>query len=241
MSAQPLIANAQGRTLITHPRTDTATAPTTIKRLLACGVVGSLLFTATYLIEGVTRPGYDAWRQPVSALSLGPGGWVQAANFILFGVLICISTIGYRAALAAGRGARAIPLLSILAALGMIVDGLVAQDPANGYPMGTAAVVAPTLHGTIHQMAAVVTITAMAVSSFVFAARFAREPAWRAWAPAAVTTGILTIVFIAAFGASLAHGPAGLLERLAGGTQSVFALAVSARLLAGTGRVSSQG
>jgi len=141
--------------------------------------------------------------------------------------------------------ARAIPLLSILAALGLIVDGLVAQDPANGYPLGTATAtataVAPTLHGTIHQLAAVVTITALALSSFVFAARFAREPAWRAWAPVAVTTGILTLVFIAAFGASLAHGPAGLLERLAGGTQSLFALAVSARLLAGTGRVSSPG
>ncbi len=44
------------------------------RALLLCGVVGSVGFTATWLVEGATRPGYDAWRQPISALSLGPGG-----------------------------------------------------------------------------------------------------------------------------------------------------------------------
>ncbi len=241
MSAQRIIASAQEYTVMTQTRNDTVPSPATIKRLLALGMAGSVLFTVAYLIEGVTRPGYDAWRQPISALSLGPGGWVQAANFILFGLLILISTIGYRAALAPGLGATAVPVLRVLAALGVITDGLFAQDPANGYPVGVATAVAPTLHGTIHQLAAIVAITALAASSVVFAARFARESGWRMWAPFAVLAGVLTIVFIAAFGTSIAHGPAGLLERLAGGTQSVFGLAVAARLLAGTGRVSSQG
>ncbi len=46
---------------------------------LSVGVVAAVLFTLIYLIEGVTRPGYNAWPQPVSALSLGPGGWIQQA------------------------------------------------------------------------------------------------------------------------------------------------------------------
>ncbi|MGO8948376.1 MAG: hypothetical protein ACLQUY_12090 [Ktedonobacterales bacterium] len=29
--------------------------------LVSCGGVGALLFTAVYVIEGFTRPGYDAW------------------------------------------------------------------------------------------------------------------------------------------------------------------------------------
>jgi len=29
---------------------------------LTLGVAGAVLFTVTYLIEGVTRPGYSAWR-----------------------------------------------------------------------------------------------------------------------------------------------------------------------------------
>jgi hypothetical protein len=30
--------------------------------LLACGVIGPLLFIIMFLIEGATRPGYSAWR-----------------------------------------------------------------------------------------------------------------------------------------------------------------------------------
>src|SRR5215472_11270162 len=55
--------------------------------LVSCGGVGAFLFTATYLFEGITRPGYSAWQQPISALSLGPGGWVQQVNFVVFGLL----------------------------------------------------------------------------------------------------------------------------------------------------------
>ena len=50
--------------------------------LLTGGALGGLLFTAVYLVEGATRPGYDALVLPISALSLGPGGWVQQANFV---------------------------------------------------------------------------------------------------------------------------------------------------------------
>jgi len=127
-------------------------------------------------------------------------------------------------------------VLRVLAALGLIADGLFAQDPTNGYPLGVVVAVSPTLHGTIHQIGAIVAITALAASSVVFAVRFAREPRWHAWVPVAVVAGLLTIVFIAAFGATIAHGPAGLFERLAGGTQSLFGVALVARLIAGRGR-----
>src|SRR5579862_7775230 len=81
-----------------------ALSPTT-KALLSCGLLGSLLFTATYLIEGATRPGYDALQQAMSALSLGPGGWAQQVNFVVFGVLVLASAVGWRRALRGGRGA----------------------------------------------------------------------------------------------------------------------------------------
>jgi len=52
------------------------------------GVAGAVLFTTIYLIEGMTRPDYNALQQPISALSLGPGGWLQQANFILYACLL---------------------------------------------------------------------------------------------------------------------------------------------------------
>ena len=47
----------------------TSLTPAT-KALLGCSPLGSLLFTATYLIEGATRPGYDAWQQAIGLRSL---------------------------------------------------------------------------------------------------------------------------------------------------------------------------
>jgi hypothetical protein len=198
--------------------------------LLAAGTAGGLLFTGVYLAEGATRAGYRAPAQPISALSLGPGGWVQQLNFVVFGVLMCLSAAGWRAVLAPGRGALAFPALRVIAGAGLMMDGLFAQDPSGGYPPGARAGV-PTVHGQLHSLFAVITITALAAGCFVLAARFAAEPGWRRWAVFAVAAGVATIVLIAAFGAAGGHGGlAGLWERAAGGATSVLTVAVLARL-----------
>ena len=198
--------------------------------LLAAGTAGGLVFTGVYLAEGATRAGYRALAQPISALSLGPGGWVQQLNFITFGVLVCLSAVGWRAALASGRGALAFPMLRLVAGVGLVMDGLFAQDPSGGYPPGARAGV-PTVHGQLHTLFAMITITALAAGCFVLARRFAAEPGWRRWAVAAAAAGVVTIVFITAFGAAGGHGGlAGLWERAAGGATSVLTLAVLVRL-----------
>jgi Protein of unknown function (DUF998) len=198
--------------------------------LLAAGTAGGLAFSGVYLAYGATRAGYAALAQPVSALSLGPGGWVQQLNFIVFGVLVCASAAGWRAALAPGRGVVAFPVLRVIAGAGLVMDGLFAQDPSGGYPPGARAG-AVTVHGQVHALFAVITITALAGGCFVLAARFAAEPGWRRWAVFAMAAGVATIVFIAVFGAAGGHGGlAGLWERAAGGATSVLTVAVLARL-----------
>ena len=198
--------------------------------LLAAGTAGGLVFTGVYLAEGATRAGYRALAQPISALSLGPGGWVQQLNFIIFGVLVCASAAGWRSVLAPGRGGLAFPALRVIAGVGLVMDGLFAQDPSGGYPPGARAG-APTAHGQLHTLFAVITITALAAGCFVLAARFAAEPLWRRWAVVATAAGVATTVFIAAFGAAGGHGGlAGLWERAAGGATSVLTVAVLARL-----------
>src|SRR6516164_2206077 len=198
--------------------------------LLAAGTVGGLAFTGVYLAEGATRAGYRALAQPISALSLGPGGWVQQLDFVVFGVLVGLSAAGWRAALAPGRGALAFPVLRVIAGVGLVLDGLFAQDPSGGYPPGARAGAA-TVHGQLHTLFAAVTIAALASGCFVLAARFAAEPLWRRWAVVAAAAGVATIVFIAAFGAAGGHGGlAGLWERAAGGATSVLTVAVLARL-----------
>jgi hypothetical protein len=215
-----------------QPGLDGARLSPTALLLVACGALGGVLFAATYLVEGATRPGYNAWQQAISALSLGPGGWVQQVNFILFGILALASAFGWRAALMPGVGATWYPILKGVTGLGLIVDGFFSQDPAVGYPVG-AVVGAPTSHGIIHNLFAFVTITAIATSAFILARRFAMEPRWRGWALVALLTGVLTMVFIAIFGALNGHAgaPAGLFERLSTGINTLLSLAIFTRLL----------
>lgn len=204
--------------------------------LLAAGTAGGLVFTGAYLAEGATRPGYAALAEPISALSLGPGGWVQRLNFLVFGAAMIASAGGWRTVLRGGPGRAAYPLLRVIAGLGLVLDGLFSQDPAPGYPPGARAV-AVTVHGQIHNMGAMVTITALAVGCFVLARRLAAEPAWRAWAAYAAATGVATIVFIAAFGATGGHGGlGGLFERLAGAVNTLLVLAVLSRMAVRAGR-----
>jgi hypothetical membrane protein len=199
--------------------------------LVLVGVAGSALFTASFLAQGALRPSYDPWRQPISALSLGPDGWIQSLSFVVFGLLVAGSAVGWRSLLRSGTGAAFIPICRALTGLGLILDGIFSQDPGQGYPPGIASPTTATLHAEIHQLGAFLAITTLALASFAFALRFAREPGRRRWALYAGAAGALTLIFISLFGASAAQGPAGLFERLASGTQTIWGTAVAVLLL----------
>ncbi|MHB8595625.1 MAG: DUF998 domain-containing protein [Ktedonobacteraceae bacterium] len=189
--------------------------------LLACGVVGSVLFNIVYLIEGVTRSNYDAWKQPVSDLSMGSNGWMQRADFIFFGLFIACFAVGLRKALAGGIGATWVPLLQGLVALGLLGDGIFTQDP-------------------IHTLCDILTFSSIVVLCFVFAKRFARNPFWRYWATYSIATAILAVGFLTAFGVTKTlNGPAGFFERLATFTVSIWTILIAARLMAGSEHSSS--
>ncbi len=81
-------------------------------------------------------------------------------------------------------------------------------------------------------------VTALALSCFVLARRFALEPRWRGWATYSVASGILILVFISIFGALTAQASsiAGLFERLMAGTAALLSLLVITRLLMFTRR-----
>jgi hypothetical protein len=217
------------------PQQNFTSVSTPLLLWLSCGTIGSLLFTTTYLIEGATRPGYNALQQSISALSLGPGGWVQQVNFVVFGLIILSTVFAWRKVLKGGPGATWYPIFRCLEGLGILLDGFFSQDPTFGYPPGTA-LVSPTLHGTLHVVFAFISITAIACGFFVLARRFVGDPQWRGWATYTVITGILTIVFITIFG--IANGQhseiAGVFERLATSFGTLWGLIFLTRLWFGT-------
>lgn len=204
--------------------------------LLAGGVVGPLLFIVALLIEGATRPGYDAWVQAGSALSLSGWGWMQIASFIICGVLIFGFAIGLHRTLAVGgRGASWGPLLIAALGVALVVAGVFVTDPAQGYPPGTpnGPSVMTTWHGAIHAFAGgLIFVVLLPSACFVMASYFASVTRSRAWAIYSVATGIVIWAAFAAFIANgLGNGPAGFYERIAIIAGWLWVALLAARLL----------
>ncbi len=195
--------------------------PRAQRLLLYCGLLGPVLFTGTYLIAGALRPGYNGLRQPISDLGVGSGGWVQSLNFIVFGLLSALFTLGLYRALRPGRAALSVPLLRAAGALGLLLDGMFSAGP-------------------LHQLGDALTFTALPLACFLLARRFTQEPQWRGWAAYSVASGVMFWAFLATFSAlnAQATGPAGLFEKLAATVMSAWLLLLAARLSTGNGRIS---
>ena len=190
--------------------------------LIAGGAIGPLLFIIVLLIEGATRPGYSAWHNYGSSLSLSDLGWMQIANFLVCGLLTLGFAVGLKQVLQTGRGSVWGPILIGVFNVALIVAGLFVTDPSLGYPPGTHGSGPQTLHGIIHGVAGLITFSSLAIASFVMARRFAGDPNWKGWAVYSIFTGVLVIVsFIAATAVSaldesgvLPGSPTGLLQRI---------------------------
>ena len=189
--------------------------------LLLAGVIGPLVFIAAFLIEGITRPGYSAWRNFVSQLATGDGGWMQVVNFLVCGTLVAGFAIGLRRAMGSGRASIAAPILLGLFALALIVAGLFATDPALGYPVGAPEV--HTTHGMIHGLAGLAAFSLLPAAAFAMAWRFSGDPSTRRWVVYSASIGVLLVVcFIASTTVSamdasgvLPNAPTGFLQRVA--------------------------
>lgn len=184
--------------------------------LLGCGLLGSVLFTVTYLIEGALHPGYNPLRETISSLELVSYGWTQQASFMLFGFFTLCFALGLRKELQGGIGATWFPLLQGFVALGMGMSGVFVFEP-------------------LHTIGDLITFVSTIVGFFVLARRFTNEPNWKGWALYSVINAFLMMASLAAFGIALKHGgDAGLYERLAGLIKSVWTVLFVARLLTGT-------
>jgi hypothetical protein len=215
---------------------DTVPVPPALVRGLWYAVGAAVPFIAVTAIQGLVRPGYDSWHQAVSALSLGPGGWVQVVNLVAFGVVVAMTAPIWRRILAGGKGATAYPALTAVIGVSFCIVGLVPQDPAPGYdPMGLA-LDAPTARGLVHLAVAGVAALCSVASLFVMAARFAGDRHWPGWPAYSRVMALLVITCVTIYGvwSTRASGLAGTFERLAILIPLVWTVTVLHRLGAGT-------
>jgi hypothetical protein len=85
----------------------------------------------------------------------------------------------------------------------------------------------------MHNLMSYVSLTVTVAEPIILARRFAHEPGWRPWSVAGVTAAVLMMAFLAAFGVLVARdGPAGIFEKLASLTPTLFGIVIVVRLLA---------
>ncbi|MFI6732657.1 DUF998 domain-containing protein [Nonomuraea sp. NPDC050451] len=192
-------------------------ADPTPRRLLLCGVVAGPLFVIAFLAQGALRPHYDPLRHPVSSLALGPGGWVQAVNFVVAGLLTLAFAAGLRRTLRRVWG----PALVGSWGAGLIGAGVFTADPVSGYPQGTPDLLSEygSTHAALHDYLSLAGFAAMAAACLVFGVGFARdrELGWATYSVASgagftVAMALATIAF-SQNPALVAHG--GLFQRVA--------------------------
>lgn len=186
---------------------------------LTIGVGGTLLFLLIYLIEGATRPGYNAVQQTISSLSFGPTGWIQRADFIMCGVSVIWLAFVWRQILKGGVCARWYPIIHAIEGVGLIGVGIFTQDP-------------------LHTACLIVIVSAMSVGLLVIARRFWGAPHWRGWATFSVACGLWPMVLMPFFGIALNPHSAlnpytGLIERLATSPDILWGVVVLIPLWAG--------
>ena len=174
-----------------------------LRRVELALVAGAMSFAVTSLL-GVLREGFDPWHQAVSALSLGPGGWIQMINLTLFGLIVLTTVPAWRRMLAGGRGETAYPVLTALVGLSFVGVGLIRQDPAPGYDPDNLALAG---------VAALSSVAGLVVMSM----RLARNPDWPRWTSYSILTATVVVVCVTIYGvwSVKPSGLAGTFERVA--------------------------
>ncbi|QBI55321.1 DUF998 domain-containing protein [Streptomonospora litoralis] len=101
--------------------------------VLWAGSAAAGVFVAVFLVDGWTRPGYRSVRHPVSALALGPRGWLQTANFVCCGALIAAAG----AAVFPATGGVVLAAAIAVFGLALVASGVFPMDAMRGYPPGS--------------------------------------------------------------------------------------------------------
>jgi hypothetical protein len=183
-----------------HPKSTPVLAGTaTTRALLGGAVIAGPVFFALAIAQMLMRAGFDVERHPLSLLSLGQFGWIQATNFIATGLLVLAGGVGFRCVKTPGARATWGPLLIALFGAGTVVAGLFPPDAAFGFPSGAPGGMPARVssHGMLHGIGFDIAFLSVIVAAFVFARRY-RSRSERSWRAYSLATGCAIPVLIVA-------------------------------------------
>jgi hypothetical protein len=157
------------------------------------GVLAPILFVGIFTLEGALRPGYAPVTMYISALSLGPRGWIQVVNFLIFGILLAVFARGTATELPTkGHRQTGSTLLTTIAVL-YFVSGPFVMDP-TGTPRSQSSI-----HGTIHGLAGGLVFLLMPITIFVFLRQFRGNLDWQGFIRWTLVLGDIEAITVAVF------------------------------------------
>lgn len=158
--------------------------------LHALAGAGPMLFFLVASAEGLGRNDYDWVAQPISALALGPRGWVQELNFALLAVSFLAFAAVSRTTFQRGPASLVVPLLLVVMTVGVVIAGIFPMD---------ATFTAPTLDGKLHGLGGFLVFPCIPLVVLFLSWRFRDEPGWRPYFMYTFLTGALCLTLLLFF------------------------------------------
>src|SRR5215213_3948569 len=168
-----------------------------IATLAAAGIAGPLLFTVVAVFHSLLRADHSLVALPISALAVGPSGWVQDVNFVICGLLFLAYPIGLHLEVRRRRWGVVGPALLVLSGAGLVLAGVFPAVDASGNL---------TYDSLGHTVASFMAFLGTGGGFIVMSQRLAGDPGWRNLATYTLGSGIVVVVLVFAFGA-LAEEP----------------------------------
>ena len=190
----------------------------TARTALLAGVAAGLLFFVVPTIEIFRRPNFDIERHAISMLSLGEGGWIMKAVFIVSGLMTLLCAWGIHQAIGKSIEGLILPILIALYGAGLVLAGMFDAPAGLGFPAGTPIDQQPvmTTGATLHSMAFMVAFGSLIVSCFAFAWYFALHSQFALAALSAVSGLALPTLIYLGVSSTIAPGIAFYWAAMAG-------------------------
>jgi hypothetical membrane protein len=158
-----------------------------IAALATAGIAGPIIFAVVALVHSLLRPDHSLVTHPVSALAAGPSGWLQNANFLLFGVLMIAYAIGLHLGVRPTKWGVVGVTFLVLSGVGLLWGGVFPATDATGAFDGDRL---------LHIPGFIMTFLGGGIGLIVMSRRMARDSRWTSLATYALVTGIAMLVLI---------------------------------------------
>ncbi len=158
-----------------------------IAALATAGIAGPIIFAVVALVHSLLRPDHSLVTHPVSALAAGPSGWLQNANFLLFGVLMIAYAIGLHLGVRPTKWGVVGVTFLVLSGVGLLWGGVFPATDATGAFDGDRL---------LHVPGFIMTFLGGGIGLIVMSRRMARDSRWKSLATYALVTGIAMLVLI---------------------------------------------